>query len=778
MKEITIKELAYLIKEAKRDGQPQPIFFLGAGASVSGNIPLATEIAKTILNDYKNSPFIQKLDTNEKTYAKLMECLMPYQRNELLKKYIEKAKINVTHIYLAQLIKNGFADYVLTVNFDNLILRALALYNEFPPIYDIAILKDFTTTTFKEKSIVYLHGQNHGLWLLNTKDEMEKVKNTVPRILDCIMNKRQWIFLGYSGNDLIFEHLKKIGRFDNGLYWVGYKDNKPEKHVQDFLNTPNVNACFISGYDSDSFMIKLNEELELEQPEILDKPFSCLEKMLNNIVDVNEEEHFKGVKERLEIAKRNVKNAIDKFEKHKSVTITSNELKLDALKKEIINLLISEKYNSKQISELEGKAKKLNNDKINSMLAELYSSWGIYLYSLTKTKENVEVEKLYNEIFAKYQKAIEIKSDFHEAYNDWGICLGSFAKTKTGPEAEKLYNEIFAKYQKAIEIKSDFHEAYSNWGNDLCEFAKTKTGPEAERLYKEAFAKYQKAIEIKPDKDGVYYNWGNDLCEFAKTKTGPEAERLYKEAFAKYQKAIEIKPDKDEVYNNWGIYLCEFAKTKTGPEAERLYKEAFAKYQKAIEIKPDKNEAYYNWGICLCEFAKTKTGPEAERLYKEAFAKYQKVIEIRSDDHETYYNWGNNLGLFAESKTGLEAERLYKEAFAKYQKVIEIRSDFHEAYYNWGIGLCGFAKTKDGLEAEKLYNEAIGKFQKAVDNGGKCYGLSCLFAVQKRKDSALKYLEISLLNHEIDTEFVLNDKDWTLYLENAKFKAVIRKYEK
>ena len=158
----------------------------------------------------------------------------------------------------------------------------------------MAVLKDLTTTNFNKKSIVYLHGQHHGQWLLNTEDEMAKVETTVPRIFDSIKNNRPWIFIGYSGSDPIFEHVKKLGRFDNGLYWVGYKGFDPARNVRDFLNKSNVNASFISGYDSDSFMLKLNHELGIEQPMILERPFSSLKEMVNNIVDINDEDHFKG----------------------------------------------------------------------------------------------------------------------------------------------------------------------------------------------------------------------------------------------------------------------------------------------------------------------------------------------------------------------------------------------------------------------------------------------------------------------------------------------------
>ena len=61
MKEIKIENLAYLLKQAKENQQPQPIFFLGAGASRSGNIPLAGEVIEYILKNYSESPFYNRI---------------------------------------------------------------------------------------------------------------------------------------------------------------------------------------------------------------------------------------------------------------------------------------------------------------------------------------------------------------------------------------------------------------------------------------------------------------------------------------------------------------------------------------------------------------------------------------------------------------------------------------------------------------------------------------------------------------------------------------------
>jgi type II secretory pathway component PulC len=112
--------------------------------------------------------------------------------------------------------------------------------------------------------------------------------------------------------------LNQLGRFDNGLYWVTYKDNDPNKRVQEFLKNPHNNAYIIKGYDADSFMVKLNNELGLPQPEIVDKPFTALKIVLEGIVDINDQEYFKGVKKRLDIAKRQVDHAINQFDKEHS----------------------------------------------------------------------------------------------------------------------------------------------------------------------------------------------------------------------------------------------------------------------------------------------------------------------------------------------------------------------------------------------------------------------------------------------------------------------------
>lgn len=450
MKYEHIEDLAYYMKQAKENGQNKPIVFLGAGASKTGDIPLAKEIIENIKTNYKN-PKIGRLNEKDLTYAKLMECLTPFERNTLLKSYIDNGKINVTHLYLAHLMKEDYIDYVLTVNFDNLMLRALSLYNIFPPTYDMAVLKDLTTTTFEKGSVVYLHGQHHGLWLLNTQEEMAKVNTVIPPILNKLADKRPWIFIGYSGEDPIFNHIINLGRFDNGLYWVQYKDICPsDKVCNGLLRKENTNAFVIKNYDADSFMISLSNKLGLSQPIIIDKPFSALKEQLDNIKDIDDEKHYKDAKERLEIAKKEVNDAIEQYEKGNIPETEEmiNDLNISILKKEIINLQFTTEYDlqfEEKINKFLENKEVLKNNDLKKSLAIVMLIWA---YNLSNVGNKIKA-------FEKYNKTIELNPNIADAYNNRGVLLRDMGKKE----------EAFIDYNKAIDLDSNHANAYSNRGS-------------------------------------------------------------------------------------------------------------------------------------------------------------------------------------------------------------------------------------------------------------------------------------------------------------------------
>ena len=85
-----------------------------------------------------------------------------------------------------------------------------------------------------------------------------------------------------------------------------------------------------------------------------------------------------------------------------------------------------------------------------------------------------------------WDRALEIKPDFHEAWSNRGVALRKLER----------YEEAIASYDRALEIKPDFHEAWYNRGNALNNLER----------YEEAIASYDRALEIKPD---LYEAWTN-----------------------------------------------------------------------------------------------------------------------------------------------------------------------------------------------------------------------------------------------------------------------------
>ncbi len=253
-------------------------------------------------------------------------------------------------------------------------------------------------------------------------------------------------------------------------------------------------------------------------------------------------------------------------------------------------------------------------------------------------------DKEYEGAIASYEKAIEIKPDYHQAWNNRGNAQYYLGE----------YREAIASYEKAIEIKPDYHQAWYNRGN-----AQSDLGE-----YREAIASYEKAIQIKPDKDEACYNRGNAQYYLGE----------YREAIASYEKAIQIKPDKDEAWYNRGnaqYYLGE-------------YREAIASYEKAIQIKPDYHDAWNNRGNAQSDLGE----------YREAIASYDKAIQFKPDYHQAW----NNRGI---AQSDLEE---YREAIASYDKAIEIKPDDHLAWYNKA---CCYAKQDNLEEALENLKQAI-----------------------------------------------------------------------
>ena len=576
--EHNMDDVVETVKHAKDRGKKCTLL-IGAGCSVTAGIPTAKGFVEIIEKDYTRA--FKRAKT--KTYAHCMAELSLGERRDLIASFVDKARINWAHIAIAQLMKTGYVDRVLTTNFDLLFVRACALLGRFPAVYDFAASQLFKAADIPDQAVFYLHGQRTGFVLMNTPDECKKHSTLLAPVFEDAGKGRVWLVVGYSGkNDPVFDHLAKVPRFDNKLYWIVYKDDEPAEHVRQHLLLNGKYAFYVKGFDADDFFVTLAQRLNSFPPDFISKPFSHLDSLLEIVTPYT----LPGQTTQMDVtdeARKLIRTAINTYENVQNVQSLAQTYLMKGNYDEVIVLFAKEAKNS--------------TPEFVKIASRAYLMQGIILYYQAKIKTGDEADRLFVLAGEKYKAALEIKPDTHDAFNNWGTALSDQAKIKTGEAADRLFILAEEKYQAALKIKPDMYESLNNWGFSLSERARTKTGNDADQLFTLAEEKYQVALKIKPEYYEALYNWGIALYAQAKTKTGENADRLFALAGEKYQAALKIKPDYHDVLSNWGVALYDQAKIKTGEEADCLFAQSKDLLLKAESILP--GSAAYNIA-CWC----------------------------------------------------------------------------------------------------------------------------------------------------------------------------------
>ena len=619
-----IEDIVETLKNAKERGKKCSVL-IGAGCSVTAGIPTARGFVNIIKEKYPRD----YARADEKTYPKCMAQLSVDEQRSLIVEYVDKAKVNWGHIALAQLMKAGFVDRVLTTNFDPLIMRACSLVGLYPATYDLAVSQHFEPDKVPDRAIFHLHGQRTGFILLNSEKVLKEHADKLAPIFEDAGRGRVWLVVGYSGeSDPVFSHLANVDRFDNRLYWIGYNDSEPATHVREQLLKDNKYAFYTTGFDADSFFVTLAQMLGCFPPEFVSKPFTYLGTLFDQMTAYTLPKTEAPV-DALRNAHIVVQEAIEKIE----------SLRSDAL--QASSDLLGGDY--EKVVGLEAKYGNLWKREVDEPVAWAYIGKGNVLYNEAKIKSGVEKEELYKQAREKYEAALKIIPGSYQALNNLGNALSALAKMKAGQEADELYRQANEKYKAALEIEPEFYQALNNWGNALSAQARVKQGAEADELYRQASEQYEAALKIEPGIHQAFHNWGNALSAQARIKRDVEADELYKQAYEKYEAALKVDPDFYQVFNNWGNALSAQAKMKSEAEADELYRQASEKYEAALKIKPDYHEAFNDWGSELESWARTKTGAAADELFRQAGEKYVEAVKVMPDKRDAFEDGGSTL---------------------------------------------------------------------------------------------------------------------------------------
>jgi hypothetical protein len=399
------RELADVLETVKRAKNRNKgcTLLIGAGCSVKAGIPAANGFIEIIRKEYPRA----YERAPKKTYPHVMAELLMAERHDLISQYINNAKLNWAYLAIAQLLKHGFVDRVLTVNFDPLVMRACALVGIFPAVYDFAASQNFDPDFIAQQSVFYLHGQHTGFVVLNTEAEVERLSQHLGPVFTDSARGRVWIVAGYSGeNDPVFDHLVNMGRYDNGLYWICYKDNPPQTHVQDGLLVSGKDCFCVQGFDADDFFVALAQGLGCFPPAFVQTPFTHLENLLEPVLPYSEP----GKDSSLEaIPKKLLRDAIDKIEKPGSLALRARDL------------LMSGNFNS--VIEMETELATTPTNELADLIAWGYVSAGNAFDSEAQSKSGEEADRLWALAGEKYAAALKIQPDKFVALYNWGNAI-------------------------------------------------------------------------------------------------------------------------------------------------------------------------------------------------------------------------------------------------------------------------------------------------------------------------------------------------------------------
>jgi tetratricopeptide (TPR) repeat protein len=615
-----IEDIVETLKNAKIDKKKCSVL-IGAGCSVTAGIPTAQGFVK-IINEQFPSAYRR---AKEKTYPKCMEQLSIAQQRDLIARYVDPAKINWAHIALAQLMKAGYVDRVLTTNFDSLVMRACSLLGLYPATYDLAASQLFEPEMVPEQAVFHLHGQRTGFILINTDEAFEKHAKLLAPVFEDAGRGRVWLVVGYSGeNDPVFNHLANVKRFDYHLFWIGYQNDAPATHLRDRLLVDGKSAFYTKGFDADSFFVTLAQKLNCFPPDFISKPFSYVDDLFDKLTTYTFPKTNAPV-DAMRYARIFVGEAIEEIQPVQSDVLQGWS-----------NLLAGE---YEEVIKLKSKYDKDMHREVRELVAWAHIWRGNTLSEQARTKDEDEADDLFQLAYNEYAEAWKIRR-IHDVYNYWGHTIYYKARMKSGAEADKLFQLAYDKYASAIKLKPDAYQVFSNWAVALSDQANTKSGDEAKELFRQAYEKFAEAVYIKSDMHEALRNWGIALANHAKIMSGTEVDNLYQQAYEKFKEAMAASPEKQEVLNDWGLALYEQARRKSGRNADGLFKQAEDKYAEALKIKPENHEVLKNWGLTLHKQARMKSGKRADELFKQAEDKYIDALKIRPTDHEVFRDLG------------------------------------------------------------------------------------------------------------------------------------------
>ncbi len=731
----TVDDVAEVLRDCKSRNTSATLL-IGAGCSKSAGIPLASELLEEIREGYPRA----YNHAVQKSYLEVMAQLTDDQRDALLSKYMQNLRLNWEHICIALLHANGFADRILTTNFDPLIARACAFLGEFPAIYDLATTSQFKEHAIAKRSIFHLHGQADGFIKLNTAEEFETHSRFQRLAMEACGRGRPWLVVGYSGqNDPAFKFFEDTGRFSSGLYWFSTKNSTMSARVQAVFSDERC-SYRVAGVDAEDFLISLTQRLGLFPPAFLTRPFSFAKSMFGRLnpftvrgsrVDESggsisekgtDRRRGSGLDTRVgEIETDIISSAMEKIEKAIETLETGASVASKIPGQPSINvgelqeLLLAGDFDKLLAI---GKDVAQPSPDVSNLLYWAAISKGVsFIDKLDPDNRDPNAQLLVDAI-SVFRLAVAYKPEGSEGHNSLGNALLKQATTLTGLEADALFSASLAEYEQAARLDPRDPIPLVNWGNALGRMALTLDSTKRDKLLRDAADKLSRAAALKDD-PRTYSSWGEVLRRLAADKPFVQARALLADAASKFARAGELGDRNPETYNNWGIVTTEMFEYVRGQELLVLLDTAENHFRKALDLQPNHVSSILNLSKCLVDHVRQQPDADNAKLLDEAESLLERALALPPLQPyglgKVYADLAEVIAHKAFKSSGKSRSTLFDRALATAEIASDRDRDSAFVWYVWGwiFGLMADVETDPGRKdsllilAEEKWSQAL-----------------------------------------------------------------------
>jgi tetratricopeptide (TPR) repeat protein len=548
------------------------VFFIGAGCSISSGIPGAADLVKKWL------PRIKKIkkgnDDNLDEWAKeqyngyspeqaaqfypqVIKDLYPNPEDQQreIEKHMEGKNPRFGYSVLAQLMTlEQYArqfNFVLTVNFDDLIADALYYYtNKKPLVIYHESLAQYARILRVRPTIVKLHGDAK-IQPLSSLEDTKELHERFKRKVKALLSEAGIIFLGYGGNDesitSILDELPEDS-LPESIFWVN--DHVPATDFGEWLKKRN--ATWVNHLDFDKFMAQMFGVFNLK---LLDEDIkSRSERILNDYrKSVEELVEKTGAKPEEQELSDALSKAVSSAESWWAVELEArryresdpnkvNKIYLMGVKKfpdsfQLANnfAIFLEVIRNDYVGAREFYEKALELNESDAVITGNYAA-----FLMDKCNDHDKAELL-------YVKALRL--DPYDAGNTGRYAAFLHSVREHYDKAEELY-------LKALELDPNNASNTGNYASFL---------DQARKDYDKAEELYKRALELNPTHVTATGNYASFLKRVRKDHE--KAEELYK-------KALELDPDNVSYIGKYANFLANIRMDYD--QAEELYVRALS----------------------------------------------------------------------------------------------------------------------------------------------------------------------------------------------------------